>query len=955
MGVRILQSCRTYLDRAYRERLGYTVGEVLGNPISDHNPVWRTVSAADFTSDGTAVTEAAGLLLDPEVGILLYLVPFLENTRVSAHVNRALRIRSQLSVERNYSAAPAADRDPFGAWRVSICWLVPSETGKSRWLEQVIELRKGTMFSEEVSLDAVFLISGNEEKAIELHGFPCLLMTARQILQKKEMGDVTQWLRADKAVRAALKEFAAGFEPTAQKTLATEVVKESERVGDPALGVPLDSSASSPVELRELRILNFRNLSDVRLDFGNEPVGASIIHGPNGTGKSSVCEALSIALFGSSYRFNRFADRDREKDLTTTNRSGEYVAEYLTGIETKNIEPRLGLNGLAPERVHLISSDKLLESEMAMSGTILTQDTSLEFARMQADELGARVLRNYSEVAERLESYTEERYERANSARQNYLRGLNLSAAITLLDTAYARLASRELSRLVSPSLDAHAGWLTQLASYRWKSAPRDLSVQWDEWVSDARRTSVAEAIAQRRTAASIRKELGWWLESYNKLVGRSNELARSITLSVEEYSGELAEADTKLRVLIEWRAKRVQGGTATVPAEADETKKQLEELQKQQQRITEAGQDARTHLEHLTQVEAFVSQTWSKLHPDDCPTCGVNHAQQGGVLNVIRGLKAKATGERDRLRGEFAKTKEQIDGAQKKLSTFGQAQCPLSNEELSRLASALQWLLPEGATIDGCLDDEALRGDLLGLLECVRSVPPLPQLLDADEQAERVTVTILGQYKEAEAIFEAPDNWKPVKTKLTETLARVLREHLPGTLAGLWVELAMNLTSAAWLLPDRPSIHVVTRRGEKKSTLRMRGRLVRYILNQSEIHVLGLAWFFSRYLTHGRFHHACLVLDDPAQEMDQTTYRELCRLLETWCRLHRVYHRPLKLVILMNQENRALDAARATGGVTHLLGWVPEQKNSVSVLNVVAPGFFAPTPTRLFAMGTPG
>ncbi len=954
MGIRILQSCRSYLDRAYRERLGYSVEEASSSTES-RNPVWRTVAAADFTSDGATVAEAAGLLLDPEVGILLYLVPFLENTRVSAHVNRALRIRSQLSVERNYSATPVADSDPFGAWRVSICWLVPPETGKRRWLEQVIELRKRTMFSEEVSLDAVFLTTGNEEKALESHGFPCLLMTARQILQKKEMGDVTQWLRADKAVRAALKDFAAGFESTAQKALAAEVVKESERTGDPLPGVPAVAASVGPVELRELRILNFRNLSDVHLNFGNDPVGASIIHGPNGTGKTSVCEALSIALFGSSYRFNRFADRDREKDVTTMNRSAEYIADYLTGIETRNIEPRLGLNGATPERVRLVCSDKLLESELAMSGTILTQDTSLEFARMQADELGARLLRNYSEVAERLESYTEERYERANSARQSYLRGLNLSAAITLLDTAYAKIASRELSRLVSPSLDAHTGWLNQLLGFQWKSMPRDLASQWEDWISDPRRTSVAEAIAQRRVAGAVRKEIGWWLESYNKLVGRSNELARSIALSVEEYSGELADADTKLRVLIEWRATRVQSGTAPAPAEANETKQKLGNLQKQQQKIAEAGQNVRTHLEHLTQVEAFIVQTWSKLHPDDCPTCGVNHAEQGGMLNVVRGLKAKATGDRDRLRDEFARTKEQIEVAQKKLSTFGQTQCPLSNEELSRLASAVQWLLPEGATMDSCLDDEVLRVKLLGLLVCVQSVPPLPQSLDADEQAQRVTTTILAQYKEAEAIFEAPDNWKPVKTKLTETLARVLREHLPGTLAGLWVELAMNLTAAAWVLPDRPSIQVVTHRGEKKSTLRMNGRLVRYILNQSEIHVLGLAWFFSRYLTHGRFHHACLVLDDPAQEMDQTTYREFCRLLETWSRLHRVYERPLKLVILMNQENRALDVARATGGVTHLLGWVPEQKNSVSTLNVLAPGFFAPRPSRLFAMATRG
>jgi hypothetical protein len=95
------------------------------------------------------------------------------------------------------------------------------------------------------------------------------------------------------------------------------------------------------------------------------------------------------------------------------------------------------------------------------------------------------------------------------------------------------------------------------------------------------------------------------------------------------------------------------------------------------------------------------------------------------------------------------------------------------------------------------------------------------------------------------------------------------------------------------------------------------------------------------------------MVMDDPAQEMDQTTFRELCRLFETWVRLHRVHERRLKLIILLNQESRALDAARATEGVMYTLGWIREQKQSVTALNLKNDGFFHPQPSRLFTTDT--
>jgi hypothetical protein len=92
--------------------------------------------------------------------------------------------------------------------------------------------------------------------------------------------------------------------------------------------------------------------------------------------------------------------------------------------------------------------------------------------------------------------------------------------------------------------------------------------------------------------------------------------------------------------------------------------------------------------------------------------------------------------------------------------------------------------------------------------------------------------------------------------------------------------------------------------------------------------------------------------MDDPAHELDQTSFRDLCRLWETMMRLHRVYLRPLKLVVMLNQESRAVEAARATGAILSVLGWDREQEiQSVRSISVIGEGFHAPQPAAMFAV----
>ena len=193
MAIPVLQSCQAYLRKIYRERLEYDFHSDLNALVTGRAPVWKTVSTTSMVAENASEEDPAGLVLDPEVGIILYLLPFKKGALLPPHVNQALRIRSQLSVERNYGNIARQEGDPFGQWRVTVCWLVAGEELRKDWLTQITEMRRETVFSEEISLDAVFFGSTDEhEKTLQAHGFPCLLLTTREILRKAEKNAVNR-------------------------------------------------------------------------------------------------------------------------------------------------------------------------------------------------------------------------------------------------------------------------------------------------------------------------------------------------------------------------------------------------------------------------------------------------------------------------------------------------------------------------------------------------------------------------------------------------------------------------------------------------------------------------------------------------------------------------------------------------------------------------------------------
>jgi hypothetical protein len=127
--------------------------------------------------------------------------------------------------------------------------------------------------------------------------------------------------------------------------------------------------------------------------------------------------------------------------------------------------------------------------------------------------------------------------------------------------------------------------------------------------------------------------------------------------------------------------------------------------------------------------------------------------------------------------------------------------------------------------------------------------------------------------------------------------------------------------------------------------------RLARHLLNDAQRDTLGLAWTFCRHLLQGRFQHAWLLLDDPAADMDQPAFRALCRFLASLQSLYEAQGRPFTLVLLLNQEDRAVDAARETGQGLILLGWTGRQEDAtLHRVGIFGEEVRSPQPEDLFA-----
>src|SRR5258708_23475013 len=91
----MLSDVRAYLAARYRNELGQTLND---NHAADNGgPIWRVVNGLDLRSPVEPTTnDAAGILLDPELGLVLFVLPYDEESDLRAQLIIASRLQSSL-------------------------------------------------------------------------------------------------------------------------------------------------------------------------------------------------------------------------------------------------------------------------------------------------------------------------------------------------------------------------------------------------------------------------------------------------------------------------------------------------------------------------------------------------------------------------------------------------------------------------------------------------------------------------------------------------------------------------------------------------------------------------------------------------------------------------------------------------------------------------------------------
>jgi hypothetical protein len=370
---------------------------------------------------------------------------------------------------------------------------------------------------------------------------------------------------------------------------------------------------------------------------------------------------------------------------------------------------------------------------------------------------------------------------------------------------------------------------------------------------------------------------------------------------------------------------------------------------------LEKRGKMLRGRSDLLQQVQTFLVDHWAGDHPNTCPTCSSDVTDRNGIRTVVNGLQAETNETLEVLRRDYATLQAQQKDLAGRLQAAGDAAPPIPIDEQSRLIEWLAPFLTAGTGLEESLSKIEGRRQLKADLSRMKTIPSSPRpYSNAEAEAERLAYEFSRLSEEADQALEGPQAIGEVKKTLEQRMEKVLMEHLPATIGRVWMEITLALTTAAWVLPALPELKV-EQRGKALSIRVKDGELLaRYIYNAAERHVFGLAWFFTYYLARRRFEEGWMLLDDPAQEMDQPSFRELMRFCETLLRLTRNKGLPLTMILGLHQEERALDAARATRGRLYMLGWQTKQddssdQSSVRKMVLLAPGFHPLKPEMMF------
>lgn len=941
-----LEQCESWLSHQYQNVLGL---ELTGGPAR-----LRWLPSDSLTNE-SGKAEAHGLAIeDADIGWLLFLLPY-EPDRLEPQVNQALGLRSRLLRESNYTGnAKAGEKeDQDSTWRVGLIWLV-EDNKWADWQHHILDLRRESGAAEEISVDAVKVERNNVHAALDAHGLPRLLLHTRALLSQSAT-KAEKWLSADDQVSAELENFSQRFDTPSARSFARDLEEKAKSI-QPAESSQFSSEAR---QFLRFRVKHFRNLDTLEIvaDHAEDmKAQAIVLFGPNGTGKSSFAEALSLAAFRTSPRLEKFLD---DKDLARSTEQ-TYLNDYLTPLSLPNnsaAKPCF-VWGKGEETLFTLNTDE--ESKRRFEGVVLNQEDSINFSEMPREKLAAHVLKGYSSLADELLAWLAQRENSAKETKSAFTRKHGLNSTISRSTTAYDRLAKTLLSEQLQRPSPEFLDWLRFLGRLSDEDGRYAFKLVSD-WINQQTNVvnRLAEAVAklqekgasQSYVAHAIREKL----DEFDRLSKQSSDLRQRLESRIVMLREQLDVALTQMESWGMWLASQATAPTAP-EADSQALKVEIESIAKERTELEANGKMLRGRLDLLDQTKQFLANHWTAIHPDTCPVCNSDVSARQGIEAVVLLLQEETNTTIQTLRARHVEIQSRQKDIDAKLKAVGMSTCPLAAEDQARLKDWLKPFLHEEAALEDWLVNPQRREQLKGDLSRMRVIPEAPKpYADPTLEAERLASYFIALTQEADMALEAPQSIGEVKKAFEQRLENVLKDYLPSTLGKVWKEITMTLTTASWLLPAQPNLKLEQRGKSLSVQAEESGRYIRYIYNAAERHVLGLAWFFTYYLAKRRFEEAWMLLDDPAQEMDQPSFRELVRLWETLLRLHQKKGRPFTLIVALHQEERALDATRATNGRLYILGWQKEQKDSsnrpsVKKVVLLAPGFHPLKPERMFA-----
>jgi len=821
------------------------------------------------------------------------------------------------------------------AWRVRVHWLAAGGQ-KGAWLAAILYARQSHGLLDEIPVDACFRVPGEtRQQSLDRDGVPGLLLATRGVFHKDARA-TDLWTSADHRVREAMRDLEAAFAQPRPRAIARELAAAAGApAGHPApLGPPRRMAALTVQEVRGVRQVVLEPWP------GNRPVQAWVVSGPNGSGKSSLAEAVSLQAFGSSAGLCAYL---RDPDVARARTPEGYLSSYVAPLGGG--APRCGLDGDPAPFRPAPDLEQALEALAGAEGTLSAQGGPAGFLDTPGDELGARMARSFSALATRLGAQVEAGRLAAGEARAALARRHGISGSTRLLATFREKIARGLLTAALAPLPPVPADFLACRAALPGGSGAAALAASWN---LGKRLDATLKLILQKADAGRPELETAL-LAAFEDQEGRYRELQehlarfRSLIAALPAPPAGLAVQASRWA---EWLERNPGPAPAREPAPPE-----LDRLLAERAAIAEEGKRARPRHDHLAASLAFIRAHW-RDHVRDCPTCGSELA--GPVAETVASLLAAEEGRLAAQREAYAALTERIRQLERRPAGPAAQACPVAQEARRELQALAATLLGPEASAEALLRAPDSRGPFARLLAYAET-PPGPVLGIPAAAPAAAACAIHDAWAEAAGALEEPEAWEQVARELTRRLAEVVGQHLPATLEGLWREIAACLSPAPWLLPAAPRFQPRTVRGANRVEVVLEApdgglRLARHLLNDAQRDTLGLAWSFCQHLVRARFRHAWMLLDDPARDMDQPAFRALCRFLATLLSLYDSAGLPFTLVLLLNQEDRAMDAARETGQGLILLGWTGRQEDAaVQRIGIFGGEIRSPQPGDLF------